>query len=205
MKLSATTLKAYTHILLPTGLGGVVYVLLSGLAMVRFHFTAIQKYLYVPSNLNVEGWLLGQVEHGFDVLFGADKTNTIVLALFWAVVGFFVYLFLRSLGTLFHEMGEDLEERRYIRPQGTDPNQRLRQFFERLLFQFIALILAFSYFSHIIVPLVHGHHFVSGDIWGWLGTSSIVHYVVWFFVLCLAWHGFVILLRLTTLRLRLFG
>lgn len=200
-----TNIRTYLHVFVPSGTGLVLYGFLSGLTIALHQVRAIQQYLDIPSEVHIERLVTGSIERLLQSTLGQGATNTLVVGAFWAVVGLFVYIFLRGVAKLMHEIGEDVVERRYLWPRGSDRYKPLELLLERGLFRIGAFLALVFYVFHPLAAVLHGQLFASMSLGGWLATHQVLRLLVWFACGFVVWHGLLVLLRLLALRERLFG
>ncbi len=171
------------------------------LTIVIHQFSSIRHSLGIPGGIDIQhllsSWLNSFVTH----VFGQTHTNTAVVALFWAIVGVFVYVLVLGVMGSLRELGSDIEERTYLWPQGANPHSPLVGFFERAGVHVVALVILALYIFYPLAIVLHSPSFISGAT----AHSSLIVDVIWFVVGTIVWHGLVVVLRLLFLRNRIFG
>lgn len=197
---SKSKLRTYLHIFLPTYAGLFIYTMLMVFTMILYQAQTIRQYLAFPNQLNAQNFIVTHLDRLLHSTLGEARTNIVVVGLFWAVVGLFVYIFLRGMARLIYELGEDLEERRYLWPKGSNRYKPLELLAERALFRIAVFIALIFYVVHVLSTILSGPVFPS-----FATTSAVLQYVFWFVIGCVIWHGLTVLLRLLVLRARLFG
>jgi hypothetical protein len=184
------------ELLLPSALGAVLYAFGAGLVIGLHQLSSIQQYLQVSSDINFSHVFLNRLDGAVNTLLGQTRTDALVVGLFWAGVGLVTYVLLRGIAHFIADVEEGIDARRYLWPRGVDHNRALLEAFERVLFR----ILAFAGFIVVLFgPLAR---LLGGPLHG---ESNPLNYVVWFVLLWLSLHLCVVLVRLTVLKLRLFG
>lgn len=177
-----------------------MYVFLAGAAIVLNQFDMIKKYLQLPHDFQLTHVVAGWADTLLTHTIGASRTETLVVGLFWAVVGLIVYMFLRGLARLAIELDDDLGVRGFVWPKGTDRYRPLRVLGEQFAFRLAALI---GFILLIFVPVAA---VLRGPLFAdFLGPNKVLQFVVWFVASLLVWHLVVIALRLVMLRARLLG
>ncbi len=208
-KLSKSNIKAYLGLFAPSSQGIVVYVLLSGLTVVLNQFDMIKKYLELPNDLQISRVLAGWADHLLMNTIGPSRTETLVVGLFWAVVGLGVYLFLCGLSRLVIELDDDLNVRGYVWPRGANRDRPLQVFAEQTAFRLVAVAALLIVVLDPLAAVFRGPVFVdylnSLGSQGSLGSNQPLLYVVWFVAGFVTWHVVTVLMRLIALRARLFG
>ncbi len=195
-----TNTQKYLEVLRPSGLGSVLYVSLAGLLMVLHQSDSIRQYLEIPSDIELLQSVKSFVELLLTGLLGQSRTETVVVGLFWAAVGLAVYLFLQGLIKILFDLGQSIQERSYIWPQGSDRNRQVVRHLQRIGFQAAALLAVMWWFLRPLARVLNGP--VLTDL---IGTSTVMQYLVWFVTIVLSLHVLVVLLRLVVLRMRLIG
>ena len=196
----ASKIKMYLSLLTPSATGIILYVFLAALNMVLDQFEMIKKVLQIPQNVEFTRMLASGADRLLSSAIGETRTETLVVGIFWAAVGLIVYVFLHGLSRIAVELDDDLVARRYIWPKGADRYAPLRVLEQQIIFRGAAIVgLIFVLFGPLAAVL-HGPILKE-----FIGPSLIMQYVFWFLASVLTWHIVVILLRLITLRARLFG
>jgi hypothetical protein len=195
-----TKVQNYLNVFTPSLSGLLLYVFLAGAAMILVQFPYIQQYLQLPQDLHLTRTIAAWANHVLISTIGETRTQTLVVGSFWALVGLAVYIFLHGLAQIFTELDDDIEARHYIWPKGSDRDRQLHRLLEQAIFRgaaFIALIL------FVFLPLAA---VLRGPVLvGFLGPDHMLQNIVWFILSVLCWHAVVVLLRLVSLRARLFG
>lgn len=200
MQNSKIKLRKYFVVFLPSSLSMVFCVFLSGAAIVLNQFESIKGFLELPRSFQLTRILASWADSLLTSTIGESRTETLVVGLFWAVVGLIVYMFLRSLARFAMELDDDLGARRLVWPRGTDRYLPLRQLAEQAVLRGVAVLL------FLLVALGPLAAVVRGPILtGFLGPNKPLQYAVWFFAGILMWHILTVLMRLAALRARLFG
>ncbi len=182
----------------PSAIGVVWYLFFSGLVFSLHQLPAIQQYLRIPRDFNVARLLSSGLEDVLNSLIGSGRTAALVVGAFWAVVGLIVYLFLRGIAQFITELGEGMEQREFVWPNGTNRNRRLIEAGERVLFR----VLAFA--GLVFMVFVPGAHLLEGPIFvDWIGPDVFLRSVVWLLVSIFVLHICVVFTRLVLLRPRI--
>ena len=198
--LNKTKIYRNLAIFLPSSMSAVLCVFLAGAGMLLNQFDMVRAYLELPHDLRLTRLIAEWADTLLTATVGAERTQSLVVGLFWALVGLGVYVFLRGLAQIFIELDDDLEARRYIWPRGADRERPLHTLLHQVVFRGIAFIgLIFVVFVPLAAVL-RGPVFVD-----FLGPGKLLQYVVWALASLLLWHFVVVLLRLVALRPRLFG
>ena len=200
MSLQDTKTNMLRIIIVPGIFESVLAVLLMGMTIFLHQIPAIEQDLQLPAGFSV-GRLLGSwLDKLLTAHLGESWTETLVVGLFWAVVGLGVYLLLQGIASFATEVSKGFEERGFLWPKGTDPNHGVSEAVRRAGFQ----ISSFS--ALLVVTFGPLQRLWEGPVFEKaLGTHTILQFVVWFLVGLVAIHLWVVLLRLTLLRSRLFS
>lgn len=193
-------IKKYSILFLPTWSGVVMYVFLAVLAIVLNQFGMINNYLKLPHDLHVAQNIARLADRFLTAVIGVTKTETLVVGLFWAMVGFIVYIFLRGLSQFIMDLDQNLSARKFVWPKGTNRYRPLQLLAEQAVFQIFAFLGLIVFIFGPLAAVLRGPVFT-----GLVGSVAAVQYFVWFIASMVVWHIVVILLRLLFLRPRLFG
>jgi len=163
-------------------------------------FASIRQSLGIPGGIDIQhlisSWLNSFVTH----VFGESHTNTAVVALFWAIVGVFVYVLVLGIMGALRELGSDIEERTYLWPEEANPHSPLVGFFERAGVHFAAFVILVLYIFYPLAIVLRSPAFINGA-----AQVSFLTYLLWFLIGTVVWHGLVVVLRFMLLRIRIFG
>jgi hypothetical protein len=192
-------IKTYLNLFIPSGFGVVIYTFLAALLVFLHQFSAIERYLDLPTHFQFSPIFLHWLDTGLTRLIGEARTQTLVVGLFWAGVGLGVYVFLHGVSRFLNDLGEGIDQRKYFWPKGTNRNRPLFEALERFFFRFVALV-ALLYV--VFGPLAH---VLGGPILkDVVGSSLAIQLSVWFVAIWLMLHVCVILVRLVILKPRIF-
>lgn len=191
--------QAYFGLLLPSGIGAVLCGFGALLVIVLNQFPYIQRYLDLPANIEFTRFFAHKLDVLLTSTIGEARTNIVVVGLFWAVVGLAVYVFLQALSRFMMQIGEGFEEQRYVWPKGANRRQPIVQATELALFRLVAFIgLLFMVFQPL-ASLIKGVPFKD-----FIGPNLPLQYFIWFVSLFVVLHCCIVLLRLVSLKVRLF-
>jgi hypothetical protein len=206
MKLNFSNISSYTNIFRPSAAGVVIYSILSIVLLLLQQIPNFQPYLELPSNWHVGSIILVVLNDFLLKLFGTSKLDTIVLSIFWMVVGLVVYLFLKSAIAFCVEMAQDIDEtKNFVHPQQPNEASEFKQLITRGFFRLFVLIIAVFYFIWMVEFFAHGKA-ANVPIFGqWFESFPLFRDISIFIVQCFALYVFTILLRLVLIRKRLFG
>jgi len=190
--------------LLPTRLGLLGYVLATLVVFAAHRIESIRAALQIPHDFNIGQGALDVTNNVLVDLLGGH-TNTLVLGLLWGVVGLVVYIIVVDTAQILGELREDVKARHYVWARGANRNRPLEDFLEQMgvrLLSFIGMIVYLVYAVSYATDWKVG----AATAWQrWVTHNEIASFVYLFVISCLVWHGFVLLLRLLTLRGRLLG
>jgi len=191
--------KKYSSLFTPSPLSSIIGVFLSGMAIILNQFDFIKNQLQLPHNLQFGRMIAHWVDNLLTNTISQSRTETLVVGLFWAVVGLVVYLFLHGLARFILELDDDLDARRYVWPKGTDRYRPLRILTEQAAFRVVAIIILGIVIAGPLASVIRGPILID-----FIGTNKPLQYVVWFIGGLVVWHLVAILLRLIALRARVF-
>lgn len=196
---SLEKIKKYLSVFTPSAIGMVSYVSIMVFVIVLEQFDYISESLALPQ-VNFLSTLTLWLERFLNATIGQSTTETLVVGLFWAVVGLGVYIFLRGIARFLTELGEGYEDKGNLWPRGVDPNRPLVQAAERIVARIVAFI--------ALMVIVFGplSAVLSGPIWvGFIGPNTLAQILFWLPVGVITLHLCVVLIRLVAFRARLFG
>lgn len=192
-------IKKYFSVFTPSAIGMVLYVSVMAFVIVLQQFDSIRQYLQLPSFHFMEVFSLW-LERFLTATIGESSTATLVVGLFWAVVGLGVYIFLRGIARFLTELGEGVEDRGNLWPRGVDRNRPLVEAAERIVSRI------FAFFGLMILVLGPLPAVLSGPIWvDFIGPSKLVQILFWLPAGILTMHACVVMLRFVVFRARLLG
>lgn len=206
MKQFFTRFTAYTDVLRPTATGVIVAVIMATTNLFIHQVHSFQHYLNVPTNWHVGSAFLVLVNNLLLKLLGTNRVDTVVLSIFWVLVGMVVYIFLKAAIAFFVEMGEDIvESGHYLQPQNRGRQKELSQLIKNGLFRLVVLIITVFYFVWMLTFFSRNSISSTTAIGQWLVTFPAIQAGILFILQCLCWGVLTILLRLIWMRNRLFG
>jgi hypothetical protein len=192
--------KPYISLFTPSAIGVVLYTFLSVLIIVLNQFKTIEQYLQVPHNFQIMHSIFSWLDSALTRMIGENSTASLVVGLFWAVVGLGVYIFLRGIAHFISDLGEGYEARGFVWPKGANRNQHLIEAFTRTGFRIVACIGLLVILLGPLAAVIHGP--VLTDF---IGGGFVATLVFWFIASWITLHLVVVLLRLVILKPRLFG
>ena len=198
MNQKPSKLKALILLFAPSWLGTVVYSFLALFVIIVNQFADIRSLLEIPHNAQLVQIVTIWIDQLLTSLIGKSRTETLVVGLFWAVVGLVVYMFLRGIAEFIVNLDENIAARKYVWPRGTDRHKPIKRLAGQAVLRISAI---FGFIFVVFVPLaavLRGPVFVN-----LAGDSKPVQYVVWFVSSYIAWHLVTVTLRLMTLRARI--
>jgi hypothetical protein len=169
------------------------------ITIVIHQFASIRSALGIPHGINLQGMLNNILSTTVNHIFGQTHVNTAVVALFWALVGIFVYALVIGFTGGLREFGSDMAVQSYLWPKDANPHSPLVGFIERIGVHLLALLVLFLYVIGPLSIILHGPVLASGA----LASNTLVLDLIWFIVGTVVWHGLTIALRLLLLRPRL--
>lgn len=191
--------KAYFALFTPSGLGMVLYMFAAFVVIGLNQVPIVKDYLELPADLDFFRIFAGWVDTLLLNTLGEGRTNAFVVGLFWAFVGLGVYIFLQALARFIYELGEGLEERRYVWPKGSSRLQPLKLIVERAIFRVVAFCVLVYVLFGPLAQLVKQAPYKD-----FVGSNVVLQYIVWFLGILFISHCALVLVRLIALRARLF-
>lgn len=202
----ATKFSAYTDLLRPTATGIIVAVVLSMVTLLLHQVQNFQRYLNLPSNWHIGSVLLVLVNDFLLKLFGTSRLDTIVLSIFWVLVGLVVYLFLKATILFFVEMGQDItQSNHYVQPTNRGSRGETSQLVTYTFFRLTVLIITIFYFVWMLTFFSRQSASNVTSFGHWLSNIPLLRGIIFFLLECFAWYVLTVLLRLIFMKNRLFG
>ncbi len=192
-------IKKYLGVFTPSAIGMVIYVSTMVFVIVLQQFDSISESLEVPS-VNFLQTIVQWLDKFLNATIGQSTTETLVVGLFWAVVGLGVYIFLRGIARFLTEISESYEDSGNLWPRGVDPHRPIVEAAERIIVRIMAFL--------VLMVIVFGPlaAIFSGPIWvNFIGPNPWMQLLFWLPVGILTMHICVVLIRLVAFRARLLG
>ncbi len=192
--------------LLPSGGETIFYIAFCGITLVSSNATFLRSFIYLPNGFQLQSAVLNSANSIVENFVGDRIAQSAVVAIFWAVVGLGVYVLI-WLGLNFSsELGNDLAVTKFVHPNNVDTRSPLRDLISRSIFQFFTLCILIFYINLIVsvlLPYIGGLLRIAVQEWPKISgiKSGIIGIVSEFIIL----HFFTIILRIFTLRKRVFG
>ena len=168
--------------------------------------TVVRDLIFLPQDFQIKTAALDSLSRLIETVFGDQIARSGVVAIFWALVGLFVYILI-WLGLNFsNELGNDLALTKYLHPRHVDTHSRLRDLISKVVFRAMALFILIFYVNLVmstLLPYIGGMFRVTLQQWPsmislkYLGLGVILEIV--------ALHGLVVMIRAIILRKRVFG
>lgn len=174
------------------------------LSVSNIHF--IQNVLFVPSDFKLGSEVLASINALIELAVGERAAGSLSLAIFWALVGMFVYALIWLISNFSTELSNDLAITKYIHPRGVDPSSPLRDFISRTIFRTIVFIVLLFYLNaaaRVFLPLFATKFRLVMD--DWPQHKHITTALIALAGETLVLHGVTILFRLELLKKRVFG
>lgn len=201
-----TKFKSIILWLLPSGTGFVIYLSLCGLTLATSNATFFRNLFYIPQNFQLQSAVLDSIGNLVEHLVGDQIARSAVVAIFWAVVGLFVYVLIWMLMNYSDDLGSDLAATKYMHPRNFNTKSALHEFISRSLFKIVVFFILVFYINFTIgVFTPHIGHLYRVAIQQWPQFMSIVNAFVGICIQFFMIHFMVVLARLLTLRRRIFG
>jgi len=150
-----------------------------------------------------KGTFLGGFSHLLSSLYNSKDLSIMAVYIFWLSIASVVYVIAFRLTKDANEIAEDFKMRHYVWPVGADRNTPAKEYFEKFGMKAIILVTLFIYLIKLSPALINWWKFHYIFTNGSLHTVSVDFTLLLFMTLYI--HGLVILIRLFTLRLRIFS
>jgi hypothetical protein len=186
---------------MPTWFGIFVSASLMAVTIIIHQFASIRQALGIPGGIDLQRMVSGSLDTFATHIFGQSRTNTVVVALFWAIVGVFVYVLVLGISGAMREFGSDIKERSYLWPREANPHKPLKGLIERVGVHMLAIVILALYVFLPLAVVLHGPLLLGSS----LAQTSGLLYATWFVLGTITWHGLTVVLRLLFLRDRLLG
>lgn len=196
--------KSLVHFLAPTASGSLMYAVITGLVWLTHDIDAIRHYFQIPDDASLGRDILSLMNTALVHVLGAH-VNTVVLGLLWAMVGLVVYVVTMEIIRGFAELREGVQARHYIWASNRNRNQPLEGWLARTGVR-LGAFLASIFYLVFVVSYATDWQVGTSTVWQqWLTSHQVCANVFLVAVSLVVWHGLAVLLRLITLRARLFG
>lgn len=192
--------------LLPTSIGLSVYFVVAVSLALSSLSSSLRELLFTPNDFNFSDSILTTINDMLSRLVGDLAARNIVVAVFWGMVGLLVYIFVWLGINYSTELGNDLAYTKYVHPKGVDVSSPLKDFLSKSLFRLCSGLVLFIYaltLVGVLLPLAGGLYYQSGELF--FSISSITHILSATAITFVSLHVLIILVRLITLRKRIFG
>lgn len=192
--------------LLPSGVELAISSALCALTITVSNASFFRDLVYLPKTFELKSAVLDSFNNLLVRLVGDSIARSAVVAIFWAVVGLIVYIFIWLSINVSSEIGNDLATTKYMHPRNVDTHSPLRNFLSRISFQFGALFVFVAYANLAIgVLLPYSGGLLRATMREWPSTQAIEYAVLGIVGELVVLHVFVILIRALVLRKRIFG
>lgn len=191
--------------LTPTGIDIVWYLSIAVLLLVVSNADFFRTFLFAPEGFDLRESVLTATDDFLQQFLGENARNIVVIV-FWGMVGLIVYIFVWLSMNFSTELGNDLALTKYVHPRGVDMHSPLRDFISKSIFRLsVGLVLIFYtvILVSVLLPLSAGYFEVAVE--KFVSLQSVTHGLLGFGVSLMALHFFTVLIRLMTLRKRVFG
>ena len=192
--------------LLPSGSEWVIGTTFTFVTLAVSNSVLFRDIIFVPQDFQIKTAALDSLSTLIEAVFGDQIARSGVVAIFWALVGLFVYILI-WLGLNFsNELGNDLAVTKYVHPRNIDTHSPLRDLISKIIFQVVALFVLIFYINLMVgtlLPYIGGMFKTAVEQWP--SAISTKYAIYGLLVELLVLHVFVVLVRVLTLRKRVFG
>lgn len=182
-------LKRYFYVLMPTSNGVVAYILLT------LGIVVTSKYDVITKTLN-------QLNNALNNSIGEKDAALLTSVVVWGVIGFIIYLFMYELINFVDEVKFTVDNRSHHKwPKGANKNGPLEHLAVRSLFKLLIFVGIIIYIIRILGKAAWdlAHQIVSQNS---LNSDNLLKDISMAVLMCFAWHGLMVLLRLEFQRHR---
>ena len=180
----------------PSILGTVVYLMFAAATLFESYYTGNHQLLNGYNDLFRNNNFFHEISRHWDKIVSSTVANTAALWAFWLIVGLAVCVVGYFIVGNVEQFDEALQERKYIRPKEANSYRPLIDFVVRSIFRLALAVGLFIYCKWLITYLLSA---LNGS-----STTFMTHFILIIKEIILL-HILVILLRLLTLRKRLFS
>lgn len=183
----------------------IIYIIISIFTLIVSNISFVRSFIYAPKDFNIINLVLNSISYLLNRFVGVGTTRTVVVVVFWALIGLLVYSLIWVFGSFSDELGNDLALTKYVHPRNVDTSSPLRLFLYKTLFRLMILIIGIFYlviFWKALLPFVMNNYRSALAAWPKLGSlrAGLVGMVVQIIGL----HAFIVLARLLFLKKRIF-
>ncbi len=206
MRNQKDNLTSITAWLLPSGTELALLVGFSLLTVATHNTTFFRNVIFLPQNFQLKSAVLNSLSNLLQLLVGDHIARSAVVAIFWALVGLFVYILIWLTMNFSSELSNDLALTKWVHPRNIDTRSPLRNFLSRVSFQLVVLFFLIFYLNLIVgslLPYIGGMFHIA--IRDWPRPQAIKYALVGVVIEMVVLHVFVVLVRTVTLRKRVFG
>jgi hypothetical protein len=142
--------------LLPTSVELVVYLFLSIVTLSLSNSSTLRELFFISPDFDLISAVLQSISDLVQLAVGDQLAAPLSLAIFWALVGMVVYIFIWVGGNFSTELSNDLALTKYIHPRGVDPRSPLRDLISKTIFRFVMVIILIFYTNittRVLIPL----------------------------------------------------
>lgn len=192
--------------LLPSGSELIIASFFTLMTLLVSNSTFFRDLIFLPTDLQIKTVVLDSLSNLIESVFGDQIARSGVVAIFWALVGLFVYILIWLGMNFSNELGNDLAITKYVHPRNIDTHSPLRDLASKVVFQIMAIFVLIFYINLIvsfILPYIGGMFRMAIEHWPTSLALKNIAYGVLIEIPTL--HLFVILVRALTLRKRVFS
>lgn len=183
----------------------VIYLFVAISTLFISNVSFVRDFIYAPTDFSLWAIILDSINSLLDRFVGEGTARTVVVIVFWALVGLLVYSIIWIISNFSDELGNDLAMTKYVHPRNVDTTSPLRDFISRTLFRVAVLVLLVLYavlFWQALLPFCMDQFRQALDAWPTLASFKAALIGIAAQVITL--HIFVVFARLLFLKKRIF-
>ena len=188
--------KPILYWLSPSGSGLIIYLALGSLTLAVSNASFFQNFFDLPKDFQLGTAVLDSISQLVERFVGDHIARSAIVAIFWAIVGLFVYVLIWAVINYSDEFGDDLAATKYLHPRNFKSSSPLREFISRSIFQCLVIIILILYINLLVgVLLPRIGALFQTSIQKWPDPSSFGHGALGIISEIIILHFLVILIR----------
>lgn len=183
----------------------VIYLFVAISTLFISNVSFVRDFIFAPSDFSLWTVILDSINSLLDRFVGEGTARTVVVIVFWALVGLLVYAVIWVLSNFSDELGNDLALTKYVHPRNVDTSSPLRDFISRTLFRIAIFVLLVFYaviFWQALLPFCMDQF--RQALGAWPTLESFKAALIGVAVQVITLHVFIVFARLLFLKKRIF-
>lgn len=192
--------------LLPTWFELLLYSTIAAITATVSSIKLEEQFPYLNIGFDIKQPVLDYINAILENILGTEIAATLATGVFWGLVGVLVYIIFWLISNFSAEVTNDLAIRKYVHPEGTDPNYSIKALVERSFFRLVCVIVLVFYLNTVTqVFYPWWTEAYAGLAKDWTNGMAIRAAVLMLLLQIFSLHAIAVLSRLTLLRKRVFG